>query len=142
MMQGSDFQEALLRSDGTPAKVVSDSQGGLAPVPNVFSERRTVFGVESCGRFGLSFGSLFHARTPVKRATKTSASSFPREYFFRILSATRCGDSRTERPSVKSSRTPSVAKIRVSSLEIVRTAACSEGHCEPHPPARTVRDSR
>src|ERR1700676_3646714 len=136
MMQGSDFHEALFLADGAAPQVVSAAQCGLATTLGIFTKHRTIFFLKSWWQLRLPFGYRLHARTPVNRTTKTSASSFPLLCCLRIFSAARCGDSRAERPSTNSPRIPSVTKTRVSPFAIGSTAACRAGNCEPTTPPR------
>src|SRR5580692_5253073 len=136
MMQGSDFHEALFLPDGAASEVVSAAQRGLATTPGVFTKRGPILFSKSGWQLRLPFGCRLHVRTPVNRTTKASASSFPRLYCLRILSAARCGDSRAERPSTNSPRIPSVTKTRVSHFATGSTAACRAGNCEPTTPPR------
>src|SRR5580765_5270513 len=141
MMQGSDFHEALFLGNGAPPKLIGAAQCGFAATLGVFSKRQTIFFFKSWWRLRLPFGCRLHARTPVSRTTKTSASSFPRQCCLKILSAVRCGGSRAERPSANSLRTPSVTKTRVSPFAIGSTAACRAGSCAPTTPARNSSTS-
>src|SRR5580704_7449557 len=136
MVQGSDSHEALVLADGAAPQVVSAAQGGLAATLGVFTKRGAIFFLKSWWQLRLPFGFLLHAQIPVSRTTKTSASSYPRPWCLRILSAARCGDSRAERPSTNSPRIPSVTKTRVSPFRIGSTAACRAGNCEPTTPPR------
>ena len=136
MMQGGDFHEALFLGDGAPPQFVRAAQRTLATILDVFPKRGTIFLFKSRRQLYLSFGSRLHARTPVSRTTKTSASSFPRPCCLRILSAARCGDSMAERLSTNSPRIPSVTKTSVSPFATGSTAACRAGNCEPTTPPR------
>src|SRR2546430_4182121 len=137
MMQGGDFHEALFLRDGSPAQLAGASQRRLPAIPGVFPKRRAIFFFKRGQQLGLPFDCRLHARTPLSRTTKTSASSFPRQCRSKIRSAALCGDSSAERPSAKSPRTPSVTNTSVSPSATGSTAACSAGNCEPTTPPRS-----
>lgn len=67
---------------------------GFTRIPVVIEQRCPVLPLEGCRfLFRHPLGSSLHGRTPVNRATRTSASSVPLPYRSRILSAARCGAS-------------------------------------------------
>src|SRR5437016_5395096 len=141
MMQGGNFHQALFLRDGPPPQFVGAPQRRLAAIPGVFPKRRAIFFFKRCRQLALPFDCRLHARTPVSRTTKTSASSFPRQCRSKIRSAALCGDSSAESPSAKSPRTPSVTNTSVSPFATGSTAACSAGNCEPTTPPRSSSTS-
>src|SRR5229473_2083815 len=141
MVQRCDFHQALLLRDGAPPELVGTAQSGLSATPGIFTKCRAILFFKSWRRLLLPYDRGLHVGIPVSRTTNTSASSFPRQYPSRILSAALCGDSNAERLSANSPRIPSVTKTSVSPFATGSTAACSAGNCEPTTPPRSISTS-
>src|SRR5882762_3094495 len=87
-------------------------------------------------KLGNSWEERVYFWMPVRRTTRTRASSLAVWNFWRILPAAYCGFSRAEAVSTKCPLTPSVAMKRVSHSLTGRTAAESGGNCLPTTPPR------
>src|SRR4029077_11227720 len=80
MMQGGYFHETLLLGERSTAEFIRPAQCGFAAPARILPQAEAVLFFETRRHLPLSSSCGFHAWTPVRRATRTSASSFPLPY--------------------------------------------------------------
>src|SRR5229473_6459759 len=80
VMQGCHFHETLLLGERPAAEFIRPAQCGFASSGRIFTQGRAVLLVKTRMRLRLAWNGDLHGLFPIKRETRTSASSFPLRY--------------------------------------------------------------